>query len=205
MRKMVEPANPTTHRRDITLGKDNAQLAGGNTRAENWFIRRLASIKTVARMLFGLIWVIDGTLKLQPGFVGSFPSLIDSVSTGQPAILHGWFAFWNFLTLANPAMFVYGEATLEFGLGIVLILGLFRKVAYVGGFFLSILIWSVGEGFGGPYNASSTDIGAGAIYAVVFLFLIIINASHGPSKYSLDSLIERRWKAWKKFAEVRVE
>jgi len=193
----------TTSRRETKFTRaENEQQVGANSRAENWFIRHLVSIKTVARVLFGLIWAIDGALKLQPGFVSSFPSLMASVSTGQPAILNGWFGFWTSLTLANPAMFVYGEATLELALGVALILGLFRKIAYVGGIFLSILIWSVGEGFGGPYNASSTDIGAGAIYAVVFLFLIIVNASHGPSKYSLDSLIERRWETWKKLAEV---
>jgi len=202
---MTTLANSETSRREVELGNEGAQLARTHAKDENWFIRHLTSIKTVVRVLFGLIWVIDGALKLQPGFVSSFPSLIESVSTGQPAILHDWFAFWNSVTLANPAMFVYGEATLELALGIVLILGLFRKVAYVGGFFLSILIWSVGEGFGGPYNATSTDIGAGAVYAVVFLSLIIVNAIQGPSKYSLDSLIERRWGAWKKLAEVRVE
>ena len=202
---MTTPANSAISRREVDLENEGTQLAGTQTKDENWFIRHLVPIRTIVRILFGLIWVIDGTLKLQPGFVSSFQSLIQSVSTGQPAILHDWFTFWASVTLVNPAMFVYGEATLEVALGIVLILGLFRKIAYVGGFFFSILIWAVGEGFGGPYNATSTDIGAGAIYAVVFLFLIIVNATYGPSKYSLDSFIERRWEAWKKLAEVRVE
>jgi nitrite reductase (NO-forming) len=100
---------------------------------------------------------------------------------------------------------VYGEATIEIGLGALLVLGLFRKVAYIGGFFLSLLIWSVGEGFGGPYTAASTDIGAGIIYALGFLFLILVNATYGPSKHSLDHMIERKWGTWKKMAEIRAE
>ena len=171
----------------------------------NWIVRHLESIKTVMRVMFGIIWVIDGALKLQPGFVGAFPSVVEAVSTGQPAFLHGWFSFWNSLTLANPTMFVYGEATLEIGLGALLVLGLFRKVAYVGGFFFSLLIWSVGEGFGGPYTAATTDIGAGIIYALGFLFLILVNATYGPSKHSLDHLIERKWGTWKRMAEIRSE
>ncbi len=33
------------------------------------------------------------------------------------------------------------------------------------------VIWSTAEGFGGPYTAGSTDIGAAIIYVLVFLAL----------------------------------
>jgi uncharacterized membrane protein YphA (DoxX/SURF4 family) len=92
---------------------------------------------------------------------------------------------------------------LEFTLGLSLIVGVGRKVAYTGGFFLSLLIWSVPEGFGGPYGPGSTDIGTGIIYAFVFLFLLILNAAFGPSEFSLDAIIERRWPAWARIAELR--
>src|SRR5256886_3031064 len=77
-----------------------------------------------------------------------------------------------------------------------------RKVAYTAGFLLSLIIWSVPEGFGGPYGPSSTDIGTGIIYAFVFLLLMIINATFGPSRGSLDYAIERRWPAWKNASET---
>jgi nitrite reductase (NO-forming) len=191
-------------RREILLQKASEERPEEITR-QNWFTRNLELIKTSMRVLFGIIWAIDGAIKLQPGFIGAFPSVVEAVSTGQPAFLHEWFSFWNSLTLANPAMFVYGEATIELVLGGVLILGLFRKVAYIGGFFLSLLIWSVGEGFGGPYSAASTDIGAGIIYAVGFLFLILVNATYGPSKHSLDRVIEQKWATWRRVAEIRAE
>ena len=37
--------------------------------------------------------------------------------------------------------------------------------------FFSLLVWSVGEAFGGPYAAGSTDIGTAIIYAFVFAAL----------------------------------
>ncbi|PSN88978.1 hypothetical protein B9Q00_03185 [Candidatus Marsarchaeota G1 archaeon OSP_C] len=59
----------------------------------------------------------------------------------------------------NPTFFVYLVGTLKVVLAISLILGLARKLAYIGGMAFSLLIWSVPEGFGGPYGPSSTDIG----------------------------------------------
>jgi nitrite reductase (NO-forming) len=76
-----------------------------------------------------------------------------------------------------------------------------RKIAYLGGMVLSLLIWAIPEGFGGPYGPGSTDIGTGIIYSFVFLSLIIINTLSGPSEYSLDYLMERKYRSWKGVAE----
>ncbi len=105
----------------------------------------------------------------------------------------------------NPGFFVTTIGLLELALALAfaLVAGFLRKIAYTGGFFLSLVIWSVPEGFGGPYGPSSTDIGTGIIYAFVFLLLLIVNSAFGPSHFSLDALIERRWPAWKRLAEIR--
>jgi nitrite reductase (NO-forming) len=100
-------------------------------------------------------------------------------------------------------MFVTMQGVMELSISVALILGLLRKVAYVGGFLLSLLIWAVPEGFGGPYGPTSTDIGTGIVYAIGFLFLITLNTAFGPSRLSLDWLIERKWPSWKKLAEIR--
>src|SRR5207245_6909546 len=73
--------------------------------------------------------------------------------------------------------------------------GIYRRLI------LSLLIWAIPEGFGGPYGPGSTDIGTGIVYSFVFLSLIIINAMSGTSKYSLDYLIEPRLPSWKRVAE----
>ena len=100
-------------------------------------------------------------------------------------------------------MIVYTVGILEILLGVALIAGFMRKVAYLGGVVLSLLIWAVPEGFGGPYagGTGGTDVGAGVVYALLFLGLIVISATYGPSRYSLDHLIERRYPPWARLAE----
>jgi nitrite reductase (NO-forming) len=173
------------------------------TRLDNWFVKHINPLKTGMRIIFGIIWGIDGALKFQPGLVSSYPSLINGVASGQPSWLSGWFSFWASATSSDPALFVRTQGILELALATTLILGLLRKIAYTGGFFLSLLIWAVPEGFGGPYGPSSTDIGTGVIYALTFLLLIVVNATFGPSKMSLDWYIERKWPPWKRIAEIR--
>jgi thiosulfate dehydrogenase (quinone) large subunit len=167
--------------------------------SRNWVARNVGWLKPFMRIILGIVWFIDGSLKFSSGFVESFPALIKS--QGQPSWLQPWFNLWSNATSANAALFVYGIGTLELALGAVLVLGFMRKIAYLGGMALSLLIWAIPEGFGGPYGPGSTDIGTGVIYSFLFLSLIIINTISGPSKYSLDFLIERRYRFWKRVAE----
>ncbi len=102
----------------------------------------------------------------------------------------------------NPALFLYVVAVSETLLGLALILGVVRKPAYLAGIALSLLIWSVPEGFGGPYGPGSTDIGTGIIYAFVFVFLLIVNAGYGPRRLSVDYFIEKRYPKWRRVAET---
>jgi uncharacterized membrane protein YphA (DoxX/SURF4 family) len=90
---------------------------------------------------------------------------------------------------------------LEVALGVALVPGFMPRIAYLGGIIFSLLIWAIPEGFGGPYGPGSTDIETGIIYSFVFLSLIIINTISGPSKYSLDFLLERKCRFWKRLAE----
>lgn len=170
---------------------------------DSWFVRNISVLKVVLRVVFGVFWLIDGLLKFQPGVVEAFPDMVRSAAVGQPAWLGGWFSFWASTTASNPIFFVYSTGVLEVAIGACLILGLLRKLAYTASFFLSLVIWSVPEGFGGPYGPGSTDIGTGIVYALASLLFIIVNATFGPSRYSLDAKIERRVPSWRKIAEVR--
>ncbi len=168
---------------------------------DSWIYRHREGLKAGLRILFGLIWIIDGAFKFQPGFIAS--GAWQPSPDGQPPWLQGWFTFWANTTSSNPTLWVDTTGILEILLGLALVFGFMRKIAYSGGILLSMLIWSVPEGFGGPYGPSSTDIGTGAVYAMVFLFLMIVNAGYGPSQYSLDWLIESRWPRWKAVAEIQ--
>jgi hypothetical protein len=101
---------------------------------------------------------------------------------GQPAWLHGWFHLWHRIVSQNPDVFGYATASVETLIAIGLIFGLARSSIYVLGVIVSLGIWAVAEGFGGPYGSGSTDIGAAVMYAVVFLAL-----------YGLDTLARRTW------------
>jgi len=180
--------------------EDRAQLLVGEA-SQKWVLRHVNSLKSFIRIFLGIVWLIDGYLKFSPGLVDSFPDLVRSAGDGQPTWLQPWFNFWSSVTTGNAALFVYTTGVLEVALGAALVLGFMRKIAYLGGIIFSLFIWAIPEGFGGPYGPGSTDIGTGIIYSFVFLSLVIINTISGPSKYSLDFLLEQKYPFWKRLAE----
>lgn len=170
---------------------------------QGWLVQHSDSLKTAFRVIFGLVWLVDGSLKFAPGLVGAFPGMVTAAGNGQPAWLGPWFSFWSGQAAAHPAFWVYSTGTLELALAFCLVFGFLRKVAYLGGILLSLLIWAVPEGFGGPYGPGATDIGTGIVYALLFVALIVLNAGYGPSRWSLDYSIEQRWPRWGIVAEFQ--
>jgi nitrite reductase (NO-forming) len=166
-----------------------------------WWGRNARELKTLFRVVFGIIWLIAGAFKFAPGLVDDFPGMVTDAGAGQPAWLAPWFDFWASQATANPALWVYLTGVFELAVGLSLVFGFMRKIGYLGGAILSMFIWAVPEGFGGPYGSGSTDIGGGVVYAMAFLMLIVINVAYGPSHWSLDYLIEGRWPGWAKIAE----
>jgi uncharacterized membrane protein YphA (DoxX/SURF4 family) len=166
--------------------------------------RYAGTIKTLFRVLFGFVWLIAGYLKFAPGFVDQF-----SVSgDGQPGWLQGWFSFWATIVNGNVSFWVYLTGALEVAIGLALIFGFMRKIAYIGAALLSLFIWAVPEGFGGPYGdgaTGTTDIGTGFVYAMLAVSLLIINGAYGRSRLSLDYYIEEYFPKWAWIAEVRFD
>jgi len=194
---MLERSNVSRANRNA---EDRAQLLVGEA-SQKWVLRNVNLLKSFIRIFLGIVWLIDGYLKFSPGLVDSFPDLVRSAGDGQPTWLQPWFNFWSSVTTGNAALFVYTTGMLEVALGVALVLGFMRKIAYLGGIIFSLFIWAIPEGFGGPYGPGSTDIGTGIIYSFVFLSLVIINTISGPSKYSLDFLLEQKYPFWKRLAE----
>ncbi len=172
-------------------------------RVDGWFVRNAVRLRDAFRITVGLVWILDGSLKFAPGFVDAFTQNIASLGDGQPSWLQGWFTFWSNLVSSNPAAWVYTTGTFELTLGLGLVFGFLRKIAYGGGLLLSLFIWGVPEGFGGPYGPGSTDLGTGIVYAFVFVALMVLDATYGPSRFSLDWYFEKRWKNWSRVAEIR--
>jgi nitrite reductase (NO-forming) len=158
--------------------------------------------KTAVRIVFGIIWLIDASLKWQPGFRDGYTDALHQGADGQPAWLNGWFNFWINLQEPRATLFAYLVAVVESLIALAVIFGFARKLTYISAFVFSLLIWSTAEGFGGPYTSGSADIGTAIIYAVVFAALLCFSYYEGPSRLSLDYALERRIGWWRRIAEV---
>ena len=148
-----------------------------------------------------MAWLIDGAMK----FIWLSPTdvvnLVQSAGQGQPAWLAPWYNFWGAFVSSNPSLMLYGVGLWELILGFTLVFGLLRKLSYLSGILLSLLIYSIDEGLGGPYGAGSTDIGAAIIYVLVYLALIALESATASNRFTLDSAVERRFGAWRKISE----
>jgi thiosulfate dehydrogenase [quinone] large subunit len=156
---------------------------------------------TTVRLLFGVIFGIDAALKWLPGYRDTFLIQLNSVAVGQPSWLHGWFQFWISLQSSAPAAFVTLVRLTETGLALVLLLGVARRAGYTAGVMYTLLLWGVGEGFGGPYRFGSPDIGTGIIYALLFVALLTFAPPARRERLSLDRVLESRLPWWRFVAE----
>ena len=153
---------------------------------KHWRLVLIAAL----RVAFGLVWAVAAWLKWQPAFQNQFLNQISSAKDGQPPLIQEWLSFWIHLVSINPLLFARIEASLETALAVCLVLGVFSNLTYVGGFFLSLGIWSTAEGFGGPYVlGQSTDIGAAFPYAILFATLFCLSAGY---YYGLDRWLTPR-------------
>ena len=164
--------------------------------------RRGVKFTKVVALIFGALWAIDGFYKFQNGLYLYLPARILQDAAGHPAFLNGWYSWWYSFVSANTMFAAYGTGVLELLIAFSLILGFARKIAYFGGIVLAMIIWSVVEGFGGPYGVGSVTVGQSNIYALGMLFLIVFNSTYGSNPYTLDWFIEKRFKWWAKVAEI---
>lgn len=154
----------------------------------------------ILRIAFGAIWAVDAALKWQPAFQANFQQMLTDVAKGQPNFLGWWFGFWEFIVSGRAPIFGILTATAETYLAVALLTGFARKFTYVAGILYGLFVWSVAEGFGGPYMAgTTTDVGAAIIYSLVFGALLLVDAG----RLSADKLIEKRIRAWRWIAELR--
>jgi nitrite reductase (NO-forming) len=159
--------------------------------------------KDVLRITFGVIWLIDATLKWLPGFRASYMSVIMAEAQGQPGWLRPWFDFWIRFQHPDAMVLAYLAAVIETLIAVALIIGFARKLTYISAIVFSLLIWGTAEGFGGPYTAGASDIGTAIIYAVVFAGLLALGYYAGPARYSADYYLEQKISWWWRIAEMR--
>jgi thiosulfate dehydrogenase [quinone] large subunit len=168
------------------------KIPKNNTARSMPFIsKRIAAL----RILFGIIWAVDAAFKFEPAFYRGILETVKGADAGEPNWLNPWFHSWYRIIGSNPHLFAIIIIIVEVLTALSLLFGIARRLNYILGALLSFLIWSVAEGFGGPYVSGSTDIGAGFLYVVVFLLLYVADSAIQPS-WSLDPLIEKRVSWW---------
>lgn len=136
-------------------------------------------LKTIAllRIAFGLIWAVDASLKWLPSFAQhTLLDKLETASAGQPTPVHTWIGAWMQFLAADPEAFGTLLALAETAIAVGLLSGALTNAVCATGGALSLLIWSTGEGLGGPYGDGTTDVGASLVYVLVFALLAAISA-----------------------------
>lgn len=147
------------------------------------------------RLGFGAIWAIDATLKWLPGFRDQYLDMIKAAGRGQPSWLMPWFHFWAHLIGTTPGLFAVLTAIGETAICLSLLFGVLQRVGFGLGCGLGLLIWTIGEGFGGPYMSGATDIGCAIMYSFLFVALLAVPRRIRAAAPSADAWIVARWPA----------
>ena len=125
------------------------------------------------RIAFGLVWAIDASFKWQSTFISGFKETVGGAIANQPQLIQAWIKLWVNIISVNPHLFAILTAVVETIIALGLIFGVATRYIIYLGIIFALLIWTTAEGFGGPYQESSTDIGAGIIYVFVFVALLL--------------------------------
>jgi nitrite reductase (NO-forming) len=161
--------------------------------------RRLIGLALV-RIAFGVIWAVDASLKWQPAFRANFQQILSGAGNGQPGFLNWWFGLWQFVVSGRAPFFAVLTASTETYLAVALLTGFARRFTYSVGILYGLFVWSVAEGFGGPYMpGTTTDVGAAIIYSLLFIALLLVDGG----RFSVDRLIAKKLPAWSWISEFR--
>jgi uncharacterized membrane protein YphA (DoxX/SURF4 family) len=124
------------------------------------------------RIAFGVIWAVDASLKWLPSFAQhTLLDTLEDATVGQPTLVHAWIGTWTRFVATDPQTFGTLVALAETAIAAGLLSGTLTNAVCATGSALSLVIWSTGEGLGGPYGDGTTDVGASLVYVLVFALL----------------------------------
>jgi hypothetical protein len=132
---------------------------------------RLDSWVTV-RIVFGVIWLVDGLLEWQPADFHNLLQLITAVGQGQPAPLAAVINVGQAVVAINPILANALLAALETAIGLSLITNTLSRWALRISLPLATVIWVFGQGLGMVFMPGATDIQSGPLYVLVTLMLL---------------------------------
>ena len=155
------------------------------------FGRRWLRGAAAVRILFGVLWAADASLKWQPGFIHgqTLHAELGKVSKVNTPVIHQWLALTHTVGMANPPVFAMGIAIIETLAALALIFGVLSNAAFIGTAMLSFGIWSGAEAFHLPFKSGMTDLGPSVGY--IFASLALFFAAAG-STWSVDRWLRPR-------------
>ena len=92
--------------------------------------------------------------------------------------MNAWIRLWVSIVKIDPHLMAYLVALGETVIALALLLGVATRLTAVVGGILALIIWTTAEGFGGPYGAGATDVGAAIIYIGGFALLALTQAGY---------------------------
>jgi len=129
--------------------------------------------RTVLRIGFGLLWVIDGLLQAQPAMVGLATQVIKPESAESPAwvrsIVDWGAASWTF----HPVQAAAAAVWIQLGIGVWMLAvrrGRWSQAAGLAGVAWGLVVWVFGEAFGNVFAPGLSFLtgapGAALLYVV---------------------------------------
>lgn len=134
--------------------------------------------KRFIQICLALLWLLDGMLQLQRQmFTSHFANNVLSVAAqGQPAIISGPIHIEVHLVLMHPAIYGAFFATVQLGLGVLILFKRTAKFGLLASVAWALGVWFMGEGLGGLLTGNVTlwmgAPGAALIYAILALAVL---------------------------------
>ncbi|HQS31354.1 hypothetical protein [Polaromonas sp.] len=158
---------------------------GGPTQEPDRWKLRLGEIA------FALLWAFDAYWKWQPEFLLNGVNNLTAAQAGQPAWIVAYIGvFIRVIDLVGPVIFGVTVALAESAIALALLMGVALQWILPLGAVYSFVLWTTGEGWGGPYAAGITGnkgdvLGTGIIYVLLFLMLMTARAERAARKRAL--------------------
>ncbi|MGA7800615.1 MAG: hypothetical protein WCC36_07365 [Gammaproteobacteria bacterium] len=126
------------------------------------------------RVVFGIVWLINAWFQVQSIYLGHFLNWFAENHAGESSWLHayiGWVFHGILATGTLPVEITI--AVVDILLALSLLTGLWLRFFGIVGIVYSLFVWSTMGALGEPYSTGSTDPGAGIVYAIAFVFIML--------------------------------
>ncbi len=130
-----------------------------------------------ARVALGVLWLIEGVIKLRAGF-GAPDILLVADSAANNSRVPDYFAPMGELMRALSGLFGVGIPLLELALGVLLIIGVIPRIAALASIGTLALYWSADQ--------------LAAQYPLMLVLAAVVLAIPRSGEWSLPALVRRR-------------